>query len=40
MALQAASRGYCLQTGEIVLAGACSVLRRDPMVQKAYLGME
>jgi branched-chain amino acid transport system ATP-binding protein len=40
MALQVASRGYCLQTGEIVLSGACTTLALDPMVQKAYLGME
>ena len=40
MALQFASRGYVLQTGEIVLSDTCEGLRQDPMVQKAYLGME
>ncbi|MBU0704722.1 MAG: ABC transporter ATP-binding protein [Chloroflexi bacterium] len=40
MALQIASRGYVLQTGEIVLSDTCEVLRQNPMVQKAYLGME
>jgi len=40
MALQIAGRGYVLQTGEIVLADTAAGLRRDPTVQKAYLGME
>jgi len=40
MALQIASRGYVLQTGEIVLSDDADGLRQDPMVQKAYLGME
>jgi branched-chain amino acid transport system ATP-binding protein len=40
MALQVASRGYVIQTGEIILDDSCEALRRDPMVQKAYLGME
>lgn len=40
MALQIASRGYVLQTGEIVLADTAEGLRQDPTVQKAYLGME
>ena len=40
MALQVASRGYCMQTGEIVLSGACTTLALNPMVQKAYLGMD
>jgi len=40
MALQVAKRGYCLQTGEVVLSDMCGILRRNPMVQKAYLGME
>lgn len=39
MALQVASRGYVLQTGEIVLADTCTSLRENPLVQKAYLGM-
>ena len=40
MALQIASRGYVLQTGEIVLSDTCEALRQNEMVQKAYLGME
>ncbi|MCP4535944.1 MAG: ABC transporter ATP-binding protein [Chloroflexi bacterium] len=40
MALQIASRGYVLQTGEIVLSDSAEGLRKDPTVQKAYLGME
>jgi branched-chain amino acid transport system ATP-binding protein len=37
-ALDAASRGYVLETGRVVLDGATSVLRGDPRVQEAYLG--
>jgi branched-chain amino acid transport system ATP-binding protein len=40
MALQVAHRGYVLQTGEIVLSDTADGLRQNPMVQKAYLGME
>jgi len=40
MALQIAHRGYVLQTGEIVLSDSADGLRQNPMVQKAYLGME
>jgi len=40
MALQIASRGYVLQSGEIVVADNCAALRENPMVQKAYLGMD
>ena len=40
MALQVANRGYVLQTGEIVLSDTADVLRNDPTVQKAYLGIE
>ena len=40
MALQIASRGYVLQTGEIILSDTADGLRQNPMVQKAYLGME
>lgn len=40
MALQTANRGYVIQTGEIVLDDNCENLRKDPTVQKAYLGME
>jgi branched-chain amino acid transport system ATP-binding protein len=37
-ALDAASRGYVLETGRIVLADHTSSLQRDPRVQEAYLG--
>ncbi len=40
MALQVAHRGYVLQTGEIVLADTADKLRENPVVQKAYLGIE
>ena len=40
MALQVANRGYVLQTGEIVLSDSAEMLRNDPTVQKAYLGIE
>lgn len=40
MALQIAHRGYVLQTGEIVISDSAANLRKDPMVQKAYLGIE
>ncbi|MEX0788077.1 MAG: ABC transporter ATP-binding protein [Anaerolineales bacterium] len=40
LALQVAVRGYVMQTGEIVLSDTADALRRDPTVQKAYLGIE
>lgn len=40
MALQVADRGYVLQTGEIVLSDSSEALRRNDMVQKAYLGID
>ncbi len=40
MALQVAVRGYVLQTGEIVLHDSANNLRKNEMVQKAYLGIE
>ena len=39
-ALQIAHRGYVLQTGEIILSDTAEALRNDPMVQKAYLGID
>ena len=39
MALQVANRGYVLQTGQIVLSDSAKNLRKNPMVQKAYLGI-
>lgn len=40
VALAVANRGYVLQTGEIVLKDSAENLRKDEMVQKAYLGIE
>lgn len=40
VALSVANRGYVLQTGEIVLKDTAENLRKDEMVQKAYLGIE
>ncbi len=37
-ALQAADRGYVLETGEIVMSGDSSKLASDPKIRKAYLG--
>ena len=39
MALQVASRGYVLQTGEVILSDTAEHLRENPMVQQAYLGI-
>ena len=40
MALSNAHRGYVLQTGNIVLTDTAEKLRKNEMVQKAYLGIE
>jgi branched-chain amino acid transport system ATP-binding protein len=40
IALQVAHRGYVMETGEIVLADTAEALRQNPVVQKAYLGIE
>lgn len=40
MALEVASRGYVMQTGEIVLSDNAKALQANPMVQKVYLGIE
>src|SRR6185437_13282724 len=37
-ALETASRGYVLQTGSIIISGACSMLKDDDRVRQAYLG--
>jgi len=39
MALSIASRGYVLQTGEIVLYDTAQKLLDNPLMQKAYLGV-
>ena len=38
MALKLASRGYVLETGDIVLEGTSAELAANPEVKKAYLG--
>ncbi len=38
VALSIAHRGYVLQAGEIVLAGAAQELLANPLIRKAYLG--
>lgn len=40
MALSIASRGYVLQTGEIILSDTAENLKNNEMVQKSYLGVE
>ncbi|KAB2890873.1 MAG: ABC transporter ATP-binding protein [Desulfobulbaceae bacterium] len=40
MALSIAHRGYVLQTGEIVVNDSAANLKMNPLVQKAYLGMD
>jgi len=40
MALGVAGRGYVLQSGSIVLSDDAASLRRNPVVQKAYLGVD
>src|SRR5215216_2533864 len=40
MALSIAHRGYVLQTGEIVISDTADNLKKNPTVQKAYLGMQ
>jgi branched-chain amino acid transport system ATP-binding protein len=40
MALSVANRGYVLQTGEIVVSDTAENLKKNEMVQKAYLGIE
>jgi len=40
MALSVASRGYVMQTGEIVLHDTAEALQQNEMVRKAYLGVE
>lgn len=40
MALSVASRGYVLQTGEIVISDSSEALKKNKTVQKSYLGMD
>jgi branched-chain amino acid transport system ATP-binding protein len=37
-ALEIADRAYVVETGRILLSGTGAALRRNPEVQKAYLG--
>jgi branched-chain amino acid transport system ATP-binding protein len=37
-ALETARRGYVLQTGSVLVSGACAELARDTRVREAYLG--
>ena len=38
MALSIATRGYVLQTGQVVLSGTAKSLRENAMIREAYLG--
>jgi branched-chain amino acid transport system ATP-binding protein len=38
VALEIATRGYVLETGEIVISASAEELREDPTVREAYLG--
>jgi branched-chain amino acid transport system ATP-binding protein len=38
LALQAASRGYVMESGSITLSGKASTLLQDPRIREAYLG--
>jgi len=40
MALSVADRGYVLRTGQIVVSDTAANLKKNEMVQKAYLGIE
>jgi branched-chain amino acid transport system ATP-binding protein len=39
-ALEVASYGYVIETGEIVLEGDAKFLERNDLIKKAYLGIE
>ncbi len=39
VALSVATRGYVLETGSLVLEGTAAVLRENPHVKEAYLGL-
>jgi len=40
MALSIANRGYVIQNGELVVSDTAANLKRNEMVQKAYLGID
>jgi branched-chain amino acid transport system ATP-binding protein len=37
-AFETATRGYVLQTGNVIASGPCATLKDDPRVREAYLG--
>ena len=39
MALSVADRGYVVESGRVVREGAAAVLKHDPAVEQAYLGV-
>ena len=39
-ALALAARGYVLETGRVVAAGASAALAMDPRIRAAYLGLD
>jgi len=39
LALEIADRGYVLENGHMVMEGAAAMLREDPAIRKAYLGI-
>jgi len=38
-ALEIATRGYVIETGQVKLAGSAAELRSDPKIRAAYLGL-
>jgi len=40
LALQAAHRGYVMESGVIIMSGPASEMLDDPRVRSAYLGEE
>jgi branched-chain amino acid transport system ATP-binding protein len=38
-ALEIATRGYVIETGEVKLQGTAEELRSDPKIRSAYLGL-
>jgi branched-chain amino acid transport system ATP-binding protein len=40
LALEVSNRGYVMESGSIVLAGAAASLAQDPRIKEAYLGEE
>jgi branched-chain amino acid transport system ATP-binding protein len=38
-ALEIATRGYVIETGQVKLQGTAEELRNDPKIRSAYLGL-